>query len=1053
MNTTSRAGWLAMALVCAANMIFAQNISEDLLRADKQYDLYAYNLALKTYKSVLDKDANNGHALARIADCYFQLNQPEASLDWYRRAVEQREPNSDVQLRYGKALMQRGDYDNAKRQFLEYAALNDNANEKGRHYAQMCDFAARAAKKTADYVARNEAVNTLASDFSPAFLNNRVVYSSARTDIVRKTQSKTSSDWTGGSYNQLFVTQRNPENGSLQKPDFLRNDLQNNYNESPVSYSSDGKKVAFCRNNYINGTRQIAEKGVNMSLYFADVVNGEWTNVKAFPYNGTDFATGFPYLIGAGNTVIYASNNPATTTGGKGWDIYISHFVNGDWSTPRNLGMPVNTPGNEVTPYYDGSDLYFSSDWQNGLGGLDVFRAEVGKESVSNIFHLGPGINSSYDDYGFIYNSQTKTGYLTSNRPGGRGNEDIWQIVKTGDNASASAPATYSTPTNRSLADAMAGRSTANNNNSAQRSAFEQPGNAEESTIQSYYLFVTDAFGKPLPGVDVDMYECNGERGQTDMEGKFYFTPPAQTQTCFIELSKGGYEKARVEVREFGRHNITASVGLDQRQEFAGTVLDARNNQPLGDVTVDFWEKGNIIRTTTDAYGRYTLLLVPNTNYKVEYSRFGYVTAAVPTRPVVSPLGNKLSDVALVLDNGKPLSSTPAASTQYIVPPPASTGSNTTQFANPAASQQQTSIFANPAASQPSQYYTQPTQYTYPNNRVVTYAPPAATTTLLTANQQQAQPEFNGYSIQLLASPTGLTESDTKKYEPLAKHGNIYTKVDDNKNKIRLGIFPTKDEAQKVLKEVNKNPQYKGAFVVEEWGADKSLLMGNQTAAAPAQYSTPGQARNIAAAPAVATPVVPATVCYAVQLANPSNKAISVANYSNLNGLGNVYGKVENNNVRMRLGVWNNYADAEAALAQVTQRGYADAIIVTEKSNDESIRDYIIAKPYAATTYSTPTTSTAPVVYSTTASDGSKYYVRLCAVSDPNRFDADKLEGAGVNGTIEKWPVGNTGLTAIVLAGYTTVDAANRDKEKVRVNGFPEAYVVRELKGAITKVK
>ncbi|HRI58892.1 MAG TPA: tetratricopeptide repeat protein, partial [Saprospiraceae bacterium] len=436
MNTTSRAGWLAIALLCAANITYAQStVAEDLQRADKQLELYAYNLAMKSYKQVLEKDPNNGHAMERVADCYFQLNQIDEAINWYKRAIEQREPNSEVQLRYGRVLMFRGNYEQAKKEFLEYASLNDNATEKGRHYAEMCDFAIKTSKKAPEYLARNESLNTSAADFAPAFLANRIVYSSARTDIVRKTQPKNSTDWSGGSYNQLFVTQRNPENGALQKPDFFRNDLQNNYNEGPVSFSTDGKKVAFCRNNFVNGTRQIAIKGLEMSLYIGDVVNGEWVNVKAFPYNGTDYATGFPCLIGAGNTLVFGSDNPATTTGGMGWDLYISHFVNGEWSTPRNLGAPVNTPGNEITPYYDGADLYFSSDWQNGLGGLDVFRAEVGKETVKNVFHLGPGINSSADDYGFIYNSQTQTGYLTSNRPGGRGNEDIWQITKAGTSA------------------------------------------------------------------------------------------------------------------------------------------------------------------------------------------------------------------------------------------------------------------------------------------------------------------------------------------------------------------------------------------------------------------------------------------------------------------------------------------------------------------------------------------------------------------------------------------------------------------------------------------
>lgn len=1051
MNTTSRAGWLAVAFLCAANMIFAQtSISEDLQRADKQFDLYAYNLALKTYKQVLEKDPNNGHALARIADCYFQLNQPEASLDWYRRAVEQREPNSDIQLRYGRALMQRGDYENARKQFLEYAALNDNANAIGKHFADMCDFAARTAKKTADYVARNEAINTSAADFSPAFFNNRIIYSSARTDIVRKTQSKSSSDWTGSSYNQLFVTQRNPENGALQKPDFLRNDLQNNYNESPVSFSNDGKKVAFCRNNFINGTRQIADKGVNMSLYIADVENGEWVNVKAFPFNGTDFATGFPFLIGNGNSLIFASNNPATTTGGKGWDLYISHFVNGDWSTPRNLGAPVNTPGNEVTPFYDGTDLYFSSDWHNGLGGLDVFRAEVGKESVKNVYHLGPGINSSYDDYGFIYNSQTQIGYLTSNRPGGRGNEDIWQITKTGNgNTNITANTAANSP---SLSDVMAGRSASKPNSDAPAPntyAFSPQNNVEESTIQSHYLFVTDGFGKPLPGVDVDMFECSGERGQTDMEGKFYFNSPTRPQDCTVGLSKEGYESTNVTIKDFGTRNVTVSMGTDKRQEFVGFVFDARTGQPLSNVTVDFQEKGKTIRDVTDPSGKYSLLLSPGAAYTIEYSRFGYTTAKVPVRPTVSPLGNKLPDVTLgaEADNATPNNNVANSRSSAPVSNPNATPPQ--QFSNPA-NTQQPSQFANPANTQ------QPAQYNTSNNVANQNA-----TILLRPNQPQTQPEFNGYSVQISATPFNVTETNTEKYEPLAKYGNVYTKKEDGKNKVRLGIFPTKDEAQKTLKEVNKNPQFKGAFVVEERGADKNLVLDGQknNAQTPAQYST-ANTRGFNANP----PTVSAAsnVAYAIQLgALTTDKPFSLNDYSAVSNLGTVYGKTENGITRMRLGVWSDYDAAEAALAQVTQRGFKDALIVTEKANDESIKNYMITKQpaqnnvTAPATYSTQSQNNTTALRTSTpppANDGAKYYVRLCALADPNRFDANKLEGAGVNGTIEKWPVGNTGLTAIVLAGYTNLDAANRDKDKARSSGFPEAYVMKELKGKITKL-
>jgi Tol biopolymer transport system component len=215
----------------------------------------------------------------------------------------------------------------------------------------------------------------------------------------------------------------------LQKPSFLRSDVQNNRNEGPVSFSSNGRRVAFSRNKFISGTRQIAETGMNMSIYIADVEEGTWKNVKAFPFNGSNYATGFPCLSPDGNKLIFASTQPG---GFGGWDIYVSNLTSNGWSEPRNLGTPLNTPGNEVTPFFDGEDLYFSSDWHKGFGGLDVFRASLGREEITEVFHMGPGVNSPRDDYGFIFNTDDNIGYLTSTRSGGRGNEDIWMLSKNG---------------------------------------------------------------------------------------------------------------------------------------------------------------------------------------------------------------------------------------------------------------------------------------------------------------------------------------------------------------------------------------------------------------------------------------------------------------------------------------------------------------------------------------------------------------------------------------------------------------------------------------------
>jgi cell division septation protein DedD/tetratricopeptide (TPR) repeat protein len=982
MNTIFRAGWLAVAFLLAAGRLSAQNeTQEELLRADKQFDLYAYNLALHTYQQVLQKDAKNTHAMARIADCYYQLNRPEESLSYYDKAVLQKDVDPIVQFHYGEALMQTGDYAGAKKWFTNYAETNLAV---GKHYAEMCDYALRTSKMDPGFVARNEPLNTESADYSPAFNGNRVVFNSSRTDIKRKVQSKTNADWSGSAYNQLFVTQRNPETGFLQKPLFLHTDLQNSYNEGPVSYSADGKRVAFCRNNFIDGTRQIAEKGLNMSLYTADVAdNGNWENIKAFPFNGSDYACGFPCLSADGKTLLFASNQ---TGGFGGWDIYSSTFTaaNG-WGTPRNLGAPLNTPGNEVTPYYDGKFLYFSSDWHPGLGGMDVFRAELNQDEVTNVSQLGPGINSAQDDYGFIYNPDQNVGYLTSNRPGGRGGEDIWQITKKlQDLTVAAKPQVYAAPAPKTALAAAA---------------------PTENPDGYYYLQVTDEAGKPVPNAEVDLLDCAAGSGRTDGTGKYYFEALNRPSDCHVTISGDGLEDATVDLYAFGKQNVMVGVRHDKQQEFIGKVLDSRTRIPINGAIIEYVIPGTdkLVQTSTDQVGSYAIKLEPGLNYSLNYSASGHNDATVKTKPVASISGNKLQDIYL--------ESIQTVATSLKTPPPA-------QFAGTGAA---------PAmiAKGPS-----PVQ-----------APVAVS-------------KLTGYSVQVAASPDKLNLDKLKKYEGLSKYGNIYVKADRGLNKVRLGIFPNKDEAQKNLKDITKNTNYKTAFVVEERDADESLVVG------PPASNLPVTSNNLTAkgltAPATPAPAVPNTstnasiIRYSVQLASfASDKPINFNDYSGVSKYGNVYTKTENGMTKVRIGVFADYADAEKASKDVMTKGFKDPMVVTERADDPNIKGFLLpdapnVAPAVNSMAKTDKTAglaaksvalPAPVAKST-----GNYYVKIAALSDPDRFDPRPFEGMG-GGQIEKLP-GDKGLTNIVLGGYPDLESATTAQNKVLNKGIKGAYVV-----------
>jgi len=111
-------------------------------------------------------------------------------------------------------------------------------------------------------------------------------------------------------------------------------------------------------------------------------------------------------------------------------DIYMAAInADGSLGTPALLGDGINTEGKEVFPFVDANGtLYFSSDGHLGIGGLDVFYAEPRGKGFGEVKNMGTGVNSSDDDFAFKFDAAARTGYVSSNRQGGKGSDDIYSI-------------------------------------------------------------------------------------------------------------------------------------------------------------------------------------------------------------------------------------------------------------------------------------------------------------------------------------------------------------------------------------------------------------------------------------------------------------------------------------------------------------------------------------------------------------------------------------------------------------------------------------------------
>jgi cell division septation protein DedD len=551
---------LLVLAISSVTFVQAQSTVSGLLRkARQQFETKNYSQAIDTYKEVLAKRADENEALGNIAECYRLINNLEDASESYLKLIRTRKNNDAQLLNYAHTLKGLGKYDEAKVYYLNYAKSNPSV---GNQFAQSCDFAKNNATLPNGLTVANERSNSPAADFGPAFNSEQIIFSSARAGA-----------------NNLLYTASIGADGFLGAATALRSGA-GDFGQGPASFSADGRSVAYTRNKFVNGVRQIPETMTDLSLFLADAgFGGNWSNERPYPNNDSRGKTAFPAFTPDGNALFFASDREG---GFGGWDLYIAYKEGGSWTKPINLGSTVNTPGDEITPYFDGTNLYFASDWQMGFGGFDIFMAEQGDGKWIKSTNLGSPINSPRDDYGYIFDTFRNLGYFTSNRAGGRGMEDIYRVSKATDN---------------------------------------------------FQLRVVNAAdGTPLPNAIVDLSSCmrGGVRNytlNTDARGVLIFPVGAGTD-CEINVSLDGYLSNRVALAPLvsqGARDV--EIALTRRgEDYYGKTVSSDNQRPLEGVAVNARNNvnGAITKVFSDRNGTYVLGLSRNTSYAITYSASGF---------------------------------------------------------------------------------------------------------------------------------------------------------------------------------------------------------------------------------------------------------------------------------------------------------------------------------------------------------------------------------------------------------------------------------------------
>lgn len=422
----------AVSTLCFSAISFGQSATK---KADQQFENHGYYEAAKLYK--VAEPATKGledkaKIFFQLGECYRLVADYQQSLEWYEKAITAQyyNTNPEVYYNYGLCLQEIERWDDAVAQFNKYTNKGGEKSKAALKIKSSQDAAAKKASKTKVVVENLVELNTPFFDYSLVYSAKKadqIIFSSSRQASTGPTQDPI----TGESFMDIFFSSQDKK-GKWSTPQPIAGEVNTTSNEGTATFNKDYSVM------YYTSCRYESDK----AWFACDIMRctkqgdkyGQVSNMNILDRSQNDTSqVGHPFLTSDEKFLLFASDMP----GGKGGkDIWYLTYdkSNTSWSKPVNLGA-VNSKGDDMFPYVaeDGT-LYFCSDGHPGLGGLDIFKApKTGDMIFGAVTGLDYPINSSANDFGFVMEAKKEgdklfSGFFTSNRPGGKGKDDIYHF-------------------------------------------------------------------------------------------------------------------------------------------------------------------------------------------------------------------------------------------------------------------------------------------------------------------------------------------------------------------------------------------------------------------------------------------------------------------------------------------------------------------------------------------------------------------------------------------------------------------------------------------------
>ena len=412
------------AFICIVSLsILGQ--SGKLKKADNHFDRLSYAYAAELYEELIGSEVDSPELKSKLAQSYMKMDNYTKSAEYFSKMIDSPEAKPEDYYNYSYVLKQTGNYAESDKWMTKYSqtAMADSRSEL---FLADTEYRTKIEKNQAFFSLENLTLNTSSADFGGYYnpTEDQFYFSSARN---KRAFVKNEWSWDANRFLDLYKVSVSNEN-TIGEPSKVSK-INTKYHEGPLVFAPDGKTVYFTRNNISSGKKRRDDQNIqNLKIYMATVdANGNWVNEIEFPFNSKDYSVGHPSISKDGKTLYFVSDKPG---GFGGADIYKTEILgNNSFGEIVNLGSKINTEGQEMFPFADNENrLFFSTDGHPGMGGLDVFVAFMNEKEIGKVLNIGLPVNSRFDDFAFTMSKDFQHGFVSSNRDGGKGSDDIYAV-------------------------------------------------------------------------------------------------------------------------------------------------------------------------------------------------------------------------------------------------------------------------------------------------------------------------------------------------------------------------------------------------------------------------------------------------------------------------------------------------------------------------------------------------------------------------------------------------------------------------------------------------